>query len=113
VVRRIRNPAGAGGVAGKRSGCSGEGNGNGELYFSPGLMEYVPLSASVPFLPVALFALLRVLAPLGIVGLATLGAFLALARTGTNNLLAITLVFVLTDAVLSLMAYGPGLALLA
>jgi len=84
-----------------------------KLYFSPGLMEYVPLSASVPFLPVALFAVLRVLAPVGIVGLATLGATLALARTGTSNLLAITLVFVLTDAFLTLMAYGPGLALLA
>jgi len=84
-----------------------------KLYFSPGLMEYAPLSASVPFLPTALHALLRVLAPVGIMGLATLGAFLALARTGTNNLLAITLVFVLTDAVLTLMAYGPGLALLA
>jgi len=84
-----------------------------KLYFSPGLMEYVPLSASVPFLPTALHALLRVLAPLGIMGLATLGATLGLARTGANNLLAITLVFVLTDAVLTLMAYGPGLALLA
>ena len=84
-----------------------------KLYFSPGLMQYVPLSASVPFLPVALFAVLRVLAPVGIVGLATLGATLALARTGTSNLLAITLVFVLTDAFLTLMAYGPGLALLA
>jgi hypothetical protein len=84
-----------------------------KLYFSPGLMEYVPFSASVPFLPMALFALLRVLAPVGIVGLATLGATLALARTGTGNLLAITLVFVLTDAFLTLMAYGPGLALLA
>ncbi|MCJ7620682.1 MAG: hypothetical protein MUP64_10750, partial [Anaerolineae bacterium] len=84
-----------------------------KLYFSPGLMEYAPLSASVPFLPTALHALLRVLAPVGIIGLATLGAFLALARTGTNNLLAITLVFVLTDAILTLMAYGPGLALLA
>jgi hypothetical protein len=84
-----------------------------KLYFSPGLMNYEPLSASVPFMPTAVLALLSVLAPLGIVGLATLGAFLALARTGTSNLLAITLVFVLTDAFLTLLAYGPGLALLA
>jgi hypothetical protein len=84
-----------------------------KLYFSPGLMDYVPLSASVPFLPTAMFALLRVLAPVVILGLATLGAALALVRTETSKLLAITLVFVLTDAFLTLMVYGPGLALLA
>jgi hypothetical protein len=84
-----------------------------KLYFSPGLMDYVPLSASVPFLPTAMHALLRVVAPVIMLGLATLGATIALVRTETSNLLAITVVFVLTDAFLTLMVYGPGLALLA
>jgi len=84
-----------------------------KLYFSPGLMDYVPLSASVPFLSIAMHALLRVLAPVVILGLATLGAALALIRTDTDNLLIIALVFVLIDAFLTLMIYGPGLALLA
>jgi hypothetical protein len=84
----------------------------GKLYFSPQLLEYVPFSASIPFLPTALYAPLRVLTPICIAGLATIGAALAVLRSDTRNLLAVSLVFLLIDAFLTVLIYGSGLAML-
>lgn len=84
-----------------------------KLYFNPSLLEYVPFSASIPFLPEALYSPLQVSIPLGIAGLAALGTTIALVRAQTRNLLVFSLVFILIDACMTVMIYGPGLALLA
>jgi hypothetical protein len=84
----------------------------GKLYFSPQLLEYVPFSASIPFLPEALYTPLRVLTPVCIAGLATIGAALAVLRSGTRSLLTVGLVFILIDALLTVLIYGSGLAVL-
>jgi hypothetical protein len=83
-----------------------------KLYFSPGLVRYVPFSASIPFLPTELYTPLRVAVPLGIILVATCASVWAIVRTETRSLLTVALVFVLVDAVLTLAVYGPGLALL-
>jgi hypothetical protein len=84
-----------------------------KLYFSPSLLEYVPFSVSIPFLPESLYSPLRTMVPLIIAGLAALGTAVALVRAETRNLLAFSLAFILIDAFLTVMIYGPGLALLA
>jgi hypothetical protein len=84
-----------------------------KLYFSPSLLNYVPFSASVPFLPEGLHYPLQAMVPVGVAGLATLGTVFALVRAQTSNLLVFSLVFILIDASLTVMVYGPGLAALA
>jgi hypothetical protein len=84
-----------------------------KLYFSPSLLDYVPFSASVPFLPEGLYYPLQALIPVGIAGLAALGTVFAFVRAQTSNLLVFSLVFILIDASLTVMVYGPGLAALA
>lgn len=83
-----------------------------KLYFSPGMLGYVPFSVSVPFLPVAWYDPLRALVPVAILGAGGLGVALALLRTEVRNLLAATLILCLIDAFLTLIIYGPGLAVL-
>jgi len=83
-----------------------------KLYFSPALLNYVPFSASIPFLPEGLYASLQVLVPLAIAGVAALGAWYALRRSETRSLLAVSSVFMLIDVFLTLIVYGPGLAML-
>jgi hypothetical protein len=84
-----------------------------KLYFSPSLLNYVPFSASVPFLPEGLYFPLQALVPVGIAGVAALGTVFALLRAQTSNLLVFSLVFILIDASLTVMVYGAGLAALA
>jgi hypothetical protein len=83
-----------------------------KLYFSAALLAYVPFSASVPFLPAGLHASLRALVPLAIAGVAALGAWVALRRSETRSLLAVSSVFMLIDVFLTLIVYGPGLGAL-
>ncbi len=82
-----------------------------KLYFNPGLLNYVPFAVSVPFLPEDLYAPLQALVPLGIVGAGLLGAAYALFRSQTRSLYVPYLVFVLIDAFLTMIIYGPGMAL--
>ena len=84
-----------------------------KLYFSPALLDYVPFSAWIPFLPEELYSPLQALFPLGIAGLAALGTTFVLLRAQTRNLLVCSLVFILIDAFLTVMVYGPGLPLVA
>jgi hypothetical protein len=84
-----------------------------KMYFNPDLWNYVPFSVSVPFLPVAWYHLLRVIVPPAIVALGAVGVALAFFRAEVRNLVALTLVFCLIDAFLTLMVYGAGLAALA
>ena len=84
-----------------------------KLYFSPALLDYVPLSAWIPFLAEELYYPLQALVPLSIAGLAALGTTFVLLRAQTRNLLVCSLVFILIDAFLTVMVYGPGLVLLA
>ena len=83
-----------------------------KLYFSPALLNYVPFSASIPFLPEGLHASLQVVVPFAIAGVAALGAWYALRRSETGSLLAVSSVFMLIDVFLTLIVYGPGLAML-
>jgi hypothetical protein len=61
---------------------------------------------------VELYTPLRVVMPLGIVLVATCASVWAILRTETRSLLAVALVYILIDAMLTLAVYGPGLALL-
>ena len=83
-----------------------------KLYFTPGLLSYVPFSVSVPFLPVAWHAPLRALVPAAILAMGGVGVVVAFFRAEVRDLLAATLIFCLIDAFLTLMIYGPGLAVL-
>jgi hypothetical protein len=83
-----------------------------KLYFTPGLLSYVPFSVSVPFLPVAWYAPLRALVPAAILAMGGVGVVVAFFRAEVRDLLAATLIFCLIDAFLTLMIYGPGLAVL-
>jgi hypothetical protein len=82
-----------------------------KLYFSPSLLAYVPFSASVPFLSAGLSASLRVVVPVGILLVSGAAAAYAMIRVESRSLLAVSLVFILVDALLTLTIYGPGLAL--
>ncbi len=84
-----------------------------KLYFNPGLLNYVPFAVSVPFLPEDLYVPLQALVPLGIVAAALLGAAYALFRAETRSLYVPFLVFILIDAFLTMIIYGPGMALRA
>ena len=83
-----------------------------KLYFGFALLNHVPFSASIPFLPEGSHASLQVLIPLAITGVAAMGAGYALHRAETRSLLAVSSVFMLIDAFLTLIVYGPGLAML-
>jgi hypothetical protein len=80
------------------------------LYFSPALLSYVPFSVSVPFLPIGLYAPIRLLVPATIFLLAAMGTAIAAVRAEVRSLLATTLIFCMIDSVLTLVIYGPGLA---
>jgi len=82
-----------------------------KLYFSPSLLDYVPFSVSIPFLSARLYAAMRVVVPVGILAASTVAALYAMIRAESRSLLAVSLVFILIDAFLTLMIYGPGLAL--
>lgn len=82
-----------------------------KLYFSPSLLDYVPFSVSIPFLSAGLYTSLRVVVPVGILSASTVAALYAMIRAESRSLLAVSLVFILSDAFLTLIIYGPGLAL--
>jgi hypothetical protein len=81
-----------------------------KLYFNPGLLNYVPFSLSVPFLPEHWYAPLQVLAPVAIIGAGLLGVAYTLFRAESRSLYVTCLVFFLIDAFLTMIIYGPGLA---
>jgi hypothetical protein len=83
-----------------------------KLYFNPGLLGYVPFSVSVPFLPVTWYDPLRTIVPPAILALGGVGVAFALFRAEVRNVVALTLIFCLIDALLTLIVYGPGLAAL-
>lgn len=82
-----------------------------KLYFNPGLLSYVPFSVSVPFLPAHLYGPLQLLVPVAILLVGLLGAGYTLFRTETCSLYVASLVFILIDAFLTMIIYGPGIAL--
>jgi hypothetical protein len=83
-----------------------------KLYFSPGLLKYVPFSLSVPFLPEHWYAPLQALVPVAILGAGLLGVAYALFRAESRSLYVTCLVFFLIDAFLTMIIYGPGLAVM-
>lgn len=83
----------------------------GKLYFNPGLLSYVPFSVSVPFLPAHLYGPLQLLVPVAIVVVGLLGVVYAVFRAETRSLYVASLVFILIDAFLTMIIYGPGIAL--
>jgi hypothetical protein len=82
-----------------------------KLYFNPSLLDYVPFSVSIPFLSAGLYPTMRVVVPVGILGVSTVAALYAMIRGESRSLLAVSLVFILIDVLLTLTIYGPGLAL--
>jgi hypothetical protein len=83
-----------------------------KLYFSPGLLKYVPFSLSVPFLPEHWYAPVQALVPVAILGAGLLGVAYVLLRAESRSLYLTCLVFILIDAFLTMIIYGPGLAVM-
>jgi hypothetical protein len=81
-----------------------------KFYFTPELLAYVPLSFSVPFLPPQAYVPLKVVVPLFIGGMSLTLVVYWLVRGRINSLLTSCLAFVLLDAFLTAMVYGPALA---
>ncbi len=80
------------------------------FYFMPSVFDYVPFSVSVPFLPAQLYVPLQLLVPVCIAVVGASAVIYALLRVQTRSLLTASLAFILTDAFLTMVVYGPGLA---
>jgi hypothetical protein len=81
-----------------------------KFHSTPELTVYVPFSISMPFLSARAYALLRILVPALVAGLGVVSVVYGLVRAEVRSLLAATLLFVLVDAVLTVLVYGPAFA---
>lgn len=81
-----------------------------KVYFTPALLDYVPFSVSVAFLPPQLYLPLRVAVPICIAAVGAAGVIYALIRAETSSAFTALLAFLLPDAFLTMVIYGPGLA---
>jgi hypothetical protein len=82
-----------------------------KFYFTPELLAYVPLSYSVPFLPAQAYVPLQVVVPVSTSGLSLTLVVYWLVRGRISGLPTACLAFVLLDAFLTAMVYGPALAI--
>jgi hypothetical protein len=85
----------------------------GKVYFTPALFDYVPFSVSVPFLPPQFYAPLQVLTPVLIAAVGTVAVIYTLLRVEARSVFTAWLAFILSDAFLTTILYGPGLAPMA
>jgi hypothetical protein len=84
-----------------------------KVYFTPALLEYTPFTLSVPFISSSLYLPLRIAVPICSAGLGVAAVIYVLRRSESSSLLASALAFILVDAFLTIVVYGPGLAVMA
>lgn len=80
-----------------------------KVYLTPSVLSYVPLSASMPFLPSSMEMLLRVGVPLLTTGAGVGAVIYVVRRVKTRSLLLSSLAFMLVDGLLTVAVYGPGI----
>jgi hypothetical protein len=81
-----------------------------KFYSTPELIEYVPFSLSAPFLSARAYTWLRVLVPVCITGLSVTSVVYGLVQDKVRSLVTASLSFVLVDALLTVLVYGPAFA---